>query len=109
MAQPLRHWLYADREAQQCESNEKNIGTALEMYSTDNSGRYPRSLSKLVPSYLLAIPTCPTAGTDTYSRYYQSASNPDGYTFMCTAKHKIAAETWNFPEYCSSQGVDSGH
>ena len=42
----------------QCKSNLKNIGTALEMYSTDYEGKYPSGLSSLVPNYLKAIPDC---------------------------------------------------
>lgn len=53
-----------------CLSNLKNVGTALEMYSTDAAGRYPARLAQLVPNYLVSIPTCPTAGRDTYSANY---------------------------------------
>jgi hypothetical protein len=37
-------------------SNMKNIGTALEMYSTDYNGKYPAKLEKLAPNYLKSIP-----------------------------------------------------
>ncbi|MCE1245369.1 MAG: hypothetical protein LWY06_01860 [Firmicutes bacterium] len=37
-------------------SNMKNIGTALEMYSTDYNGKYPEKLAKLAPNYLKTIP-----------------------------------------------------
>src|SRR5207253_10538548 len=33
-------------QARACMSNLKNIGTALEMYSTDNSGRFPTALAQ---------------------------------------------------------------
>ena len=49
-----------------CKSNLKNIGIALEMYSTDHSGKYPGSLSALVPEYLKQIPVCGAAGYSTY-------------------------------------------
>ena len=53
-----------------CQSNLKNIGTALEMYSTDWSGKYPpldQGLNLLTPNYLKYIPECPAAGKVTYS------------------------------------------
>ena len=89
-----------------CKSNLKNIGTALEMYSTDNSGRFPTALSQLTPNYLRRIPTCPSATADTYSMTFQSASNPDAYTVMCTgAHHREAGMPPNFPRYTSTQGL----
>ncbi len=51
-----------------CQSNLKNLATALEMYSTDNVGRYPEELALLTPRYLKLIPACP------------SESSPYGYT-----------------------------
>jgi hypothetical protein len=37
-------------------SNMKNIGTGLEMYSTDHGGQYPRELSAITPDYLKRLP-----------------------------------------------------
>lgn len=44
-----------------CRSNLKTMGTAMEMYSTDNRGKYPTdpSLMPLTPNYLKTIPPCP--------------------------------------------------
>ena len=56
-----------------CKSNCKNIGTALEMYSTDWEGKYPSDMASLIPNYLKVIPECPAAGTDTYSRFYSNS------------------------------------
>ncbi len=53
-----------------CKSNLKNIGIALEMYSTDWSGSYPKSMTQLTPNYLKTIPKCPKAEGDTYSGSY---------------------------------------
>jgi len=73
----------------ECKSNVKNIGTALEMYCTDNSGRYPPSLDLLLPNYLKAIPTCPAVGHETYRSSYQSVSIPDNYTVSCqSGRHR---------------------
>ncbi|MHB2017567.1 MAG: type II secretion system protein [Candidatus Xenobia bacterium] len=97
-----------------CESNEKNIGTALEMYSTDNSGRYPATLngtgSGLLPNYLKVVPTCPSAGSDTYDSAYSHQSDPDSYSFYCNgSNHNGVGLLSNFPQYNSSQGLVSGH
>ena len=55
------NWLNSQRAAAltACQSNLKNIGTAMEMYSEDNSGRYPESLTSLTPKYLETVPECP--------------------------------------------------
>ncbi|MCL5773287.1 MAG: hypothetical protein M1536_02770 [Firmicutes bacterium] len=89
-----------------CESNLKNVSTALEMYATDNQGHYPASLSQIVPAYLRSIPACPAAGKDTYSSSYTSSQNPDAYTFYCSGdNHKEVNAGENYPQYSSSQGL----
>ncbi len=93
-----------------CESNEKNMGTALEMYSTDNSGRYPTTTGALTPNYLKVIPTCPSAGSDTYSGAYAHTSNPDAYSYYCLGtNHTGASVSGGFPQYNSTQGLVTGH
>jgi len=93
----------------QCQSNCKNIGTALEMYSTDHSGHYPEgssALSLLTPDYLKIIPTCASAGTDTYTNAYSGATNPDAYTFYCSGtNHSAVGVSANFPQYNSTRGL----
>lgn len=92
----------------QCQSNLKNIGTALEMYSTDNSGHYPDSLSKLTPDYFRVMPTCGSAGKDTYLQSYQFNLQPDAYTFYCSGhNHSNAGVGPNFPQYNSTMGLIS--
>ena len=88
-----------------CKSNLKNIGTSLEMYSTDNAGRYPKSLDKLAPNYLKAMLICPSAGSDTYSKSFVSAVDPDAYTVICQGKYHGAE---NFPQYTSYEGLNAG-
>lgn len=93
-------------QATACKSNLKNIGTALEMYSTDNGGRFPTSLSQLAPNYLKHIPTCPAAGNDTYSTGFKSLSNPDAYTVFCGGSHHTGAGfSAGYPQYTSTQGI----
>jgi prepilin-type N-terminal cleavage/methylation domain-containing protein len=89
-----------------CKSNLKNIGTAMEMYSTDAAGRYPTSLNNLTPNYLKSIPTCPSAGSATYTGGFTSASNPDAYTVVCTTNnHSAVSAGSNYPQYNSVQGL----
>ena len=91
-----------------CKSNLKNIGTALEMYSTDNSGRFPTSLNTLTPNYLKTIPTCPSAGSAVYSSGFSAASNPDAYTVVCNGtNHAGVGQSAGYPQYTSTQGLIS--
>ena len=89
-----------------CRSNEQNLGTALEMYSTDNAGKYPDKLSQLSPDYLRAIPTCAAAGKDTYSETYITNKDNTAYFFYCKGKyHEGAGAPANFPRYSSEKGA----
>jgi len=90
-----------------CKSNLKNIGTALEMYSSDHGGHYPEKLSELTPNYLKTIPTCPCAGKDTYSASYRSTANPDYYLVFCSGSNHKGLPP-NFPQYDSVQGLCEG-
>ncbi len=63
-----------------CKSNLKNIGTGLEMYNTDWTGRYPHAMGALTPNYLKTIPQCPSAGIDPYSKSYVKESVPAAVT-----------------------------
>jgi prepilin-type N-terminal cleavage/methylation domain-containing protein len=86
-----------------CKSNLKNIGTAMEMYSTDNQGRYPSGLSIITPSYLKTIPTCASAGLATYS--YTFTKVPDCYTTWCNGSFHTPMTSTNFPQYDAIQGL----
>jgi hypothetical protein len=89
-----------------CKSNLKNIATACEMYSTDNAGRYPTSLSQLTPNYLKIIPKCPAADKDTYSLHFRSGRNPDHYSIYCWGHNHAAVSTpANRPAYNSEKGL----
>lgn len=91
-----------------CKSNCKNIATALEMYASDNKGRYPVNLDKLVEgNYLKRIPTCPTAGAVTYTNY-EVTTHPDSFSFACCGRNHAQAlgpEAVNLPAYSSEQGL----
>lgn len=84
-----------------CKSNEKNLGTALEMYSVDHQGKYPARMSELVPNYLRELPKCD--GKDSYSTTYRPLKN--GFEFGCTSDHKAEGCPAGFPKYTSQKGL----
>lgn len=87
-----------------CQQNVKNLGTALEMYSIENFGRYPLALSGVVsPTIMQALPTCPAARADTYTAGYESTSNPDNYVVVCSGQHHVGVPS-NYPQYSSAKG-----
>ena len=93
-----------------CKSNCKNIATALEMYSSDNKGRYPANVAKLTEgNYLKVIPTCPAAGKVTY--LYHGSSEPDSFRFACAGNNHAKAYSGfssssnNFPRYNAEEGL----
>ena len=90
-----------------CPGSLKNIATALEMYSTDNEGHYPRSLAQLTPKYLKMIPTCPSATSDTYNASWETARGPDAYTIFCNGNFHRATGILhpNYPQYSSFTGL----
>lgn len=89
-----------------CKSNLKNIGTALEMYSSDNAGSFPVSLTTLVPNYLRFIPTCPAAGYDTYSDLFETSHTLKDYTLCCAGDyHKRSGLGLDSPAYSSRDGI----
>lgn len=96
-----------------CKSNCKNLATALEMYAGDNGGHYPGQLSVLTRgNYLKVIPTCPAAGSETYSGSYRIHSNPDQFSFFCQGNNHPKAYSGfsppfdNFPQYTSELGLN---
>ncbi len=98
-----------------CKSNCKNIATALEMYASDNGGRYPTTASldaKLTTgNYLKLIPTCPAAGSNTYSATYMVTQTPDAFSYNCSGNNHGKAYTGfnlaanNYPQYDVEQGL----
>lgn len=98
-----------------CKSNCKNIATALEMYASDNGGRYPASnnlAAKLTAgSYLKSIPTCPAAGSNTYTATYTATQTPDNFSFYCAGNNHGKAYTGfgsqsnNYPQYNAEIGL----
>lgn len=96
-----------------CKSNLKNIGTAMEMYSTDWSGLYPpRGLAQLTPNYLKTIPECPATGEVTYvmtqgpAAKYNTQSYQDYYFVQCDGEnHSWVSVPQNYPQYNGIVGL----
>jgi hypothetical protein len=98
-----------------CKSNLKNIGTALEMYSTDWSGKYPTSLDTLTPNYLRTIPECPAAGSVTYKAHFgpKAKGNTEGYAdyyyVECAgSSHEDVGIPADYPAFSSITGLLEG-
>lgn len=89
------------------------------MYAHDNAGAYPTSLARLAQgNYLKLVPTCPAAGTDSYSPSYrftaakrarngQILAGSDSFSFHCHGNNhaKIGARA-NHPAYDSASGLE---
>lgn len=100
--------------ATSCKSNLKNLGTGLEMYSTDWEGTYPKNLAILTPEYLKTLPTCPSAGSVTYGYTtghtgYNTTGYIDYYLIWCDgANHTSIGLERNFPRYDAIRGLGAG-
>ncbi len=92
-----------------CKSHQKNLASCLDLYSSDNGGRYPDRLDKLVPQYLKELPTCPSSHAG-YSDY-QASAVPDVFSFSCVGNNHAKAyagfstSSDNFPAYHSENGL----
>lgn len=100
----------AQGQVTSCKSNLKNIGTACEMYATDNGGRYPKNLTDLTKeangqqAYMKSLPKCPSAGTMTYAYSYRA--NPDVYTMYCSgSNHTAAGCDADYPKFTATMGL----
>lgn len=88
-----------------CISNLKNIASGVEMYSTDNGGRFPTSLTQVRPNYIKIVPICPVAGSDTYSSSYSSSVSPDNYQLYCDGSYHLGFAPAEYPQYDPSRGL----
>lgn len=92
----------AENQLQDCKSNLKNIGTAMEMWSTDFNGEYPDELEKLVPNYLRTLPTCPAAG----EMNYKLKKRNQRFRVSCGGHHHADSElAEDFPRYDNNAGL----
>lgn len=107
----------AQAQTAACESNLKEIATALELYETDND-RYPNSGTvdasdtNLQP-YLKQVPVDPAAGPSLYYTYTvaDGSTSTASYTIVCPGTHDPGTlqnitpnTTYTHIEYASSSG-----
>lgn len=79
----------AETNFKRCQTNLQTIAISAKMYAKDNHGYYPKSMDQLTRlKYLPEVPTCPTAGTNTYSDYTVS-TRPQALTVSCNGGHHI--------------------
>ena len=99
-----------------CESNMKNVATALEMYSTDNNGIYPTGTGTVLPTgtnwsnYMRTNPSCPTNSSQyLYRTTGPSSSTPTNYSIQqnpaATAVHAAVNIAAGYPLYNSAGGL----
>ena len=65
-----------------CAVHLADLHDALERYSKEHRGCYPRSLGDLVPAYFDTLPRCPFCACDAYSPGYELHGTSD-YTLYC--------------------------
>ena len=98
-----------------CESNLKNIATALEMYATDYKGEYPPSLDYLTAnlggqwgSYMKSIPLCPSCEKP-YNYQKVEVDGSGVFILYCggTNAHSATGKVGdgNFPQYTPLKGI----
>lgn len=77
--------------ANQCASNLKNAGMAVEIFRTEHSGQLPKSLAELAPDIVERLPVCPAAGVDSYSASYKVGADGKEYSLFCSGDHHAQA------------------
>ena len=84
-----------------CERNLDDLAVALHSYARDHRGNYPRTLGKLLPTYIGYIPHCRAVDRDTYSSGYQSSG--DGFTVCCRGQNHSSSD---WPAIASKRKFD---
>ncbi|MCE1245419.1 MAG: prepilin-type N-terminal cleavage/methylation domain-containing protein [Firmicutes bacterium] len=88
-----------------CQSNLRNMATAVEIYNTD-TGNYPDKLERIVPERMRKLPECPAAGKETYSAGYEVVTDPAAYTIHCSGdNHGITGLNSGEPYYSGDSGL----
>lgn len=92
-----------------CDSNLRNLSAAVSLYANDNDKRFPDTLDLVTPHYIKAIPSCPSAGSDTYSEGFGSRSNPDNFTIFCKGSfHVDLGVAQDHPQIYFDRGLVEG-
>ncbi len=73
-----------------CETNLRNMASALELYSNENDKIFPTELAALAPRYIQSLPKCPSAGSpQSYVDGYESGTRPSNYTLACQGGYHV--------------------
>ncbi|MCE1247453.1 MAG: hypothetical protein LWY06_12480 [Firmicutes bacterium] len=80
-------WYYRQTKPKQYIASGTEIKKALALYAGDNSGLFPDSLQRLVPSYIKQIPECPVCHKDSFRASYTAADDRKRYSFYCGNRH----------------------
>ncbi|MFP4498726.1 MAG: type II secretion system protein [Vulcanimicrobiota bacterium] len=92
-----------------CRSNLKILGTAIEMYKTDNN-KYPSFLNELTPDYLKNIPCCPE-NLNKYYVYHTYLDEKGEYQFVVYCQgnnHSLKEKKPDYPQFRSVGGLIGG-
>ncbi|MDQ7823593.1 MAG: hypothetical protein RDV48_12410 [Candidatus Eremiobacteraeota bacterium] len=81
-------------------SNLKNIGTSLEMYSTDHKGYYPEKLEDVTPEYLRQLPPAGYSYDKETKKYYF-----DRYGTDLSYGYEVDNRTFNYTVSVSVPGT----
>jgi hypothetical protein len=82
-----------------CANNLRCIKLAMTFYRT-NLCKYPSNLQQVCFEELEIIPTCPSAGFDTYSPSYKVDPSKEKFVIYCSGHHhKDLGLKENFPQY----------
>ncbi len=85
-----------------CQRHLEHLSEALDRWAKDHEGRLPTRLVDLVPTYLVALPNCPTATDVSYS---YKVSDSKRYLIVCSGNHEDAGMPLTFPAYDGVKGL----
>lgn len=81
------------------------IASYQQLESNSQDTPLPRSLGQLVPKYIPALPKCPAAGKDTYTKSYHPDYYFDTYKLYCSGSHHgFFKRMKNTPYYDAKRG-----
>ena len=88
-----------------CANNLAQIGPAIESYRVSN-GHLPRSQNELVPDFLTALPSCPSAGRMSYRTTLGLKTDSDFFLVECCGtNHEDIFLAPDNPAYDSETGL----
>ena len=93
-----------------CQSELKNCASVLEVYASDNAGRYPPRLDLLLPNYLRVPPRCPQLKRE-YSYQFTLVHERQEFRLACPGSHAhygpfvvFPLLREGYPQYSSTDG-----